>query len=190
MKNKRKTKQKRWKTAFELLKQRKSDEGITLIALVVTIVVLLILAGVSINLVIGNNGIINKAVEAKEQTEQAKVNEQTVMDNLYDEIKTALGELPSTTETIPYFPSDDFAQVAGTNLDNGLVIEDDQGNQYVWIEVPKTEDVYQTAGLEISTFTDAECATIHIRYSRKCMGMDIRIYDPYGSSLRCKGMQW
>ena len=39
----------------------KNNKGITLVALVVTIVVLLILAGVSINLVIGDNGIITKA---------------------------------------------------------------------------------------------------------------------------------
>ena len=39
----------------------KRERGITLIALVVTIVVLLILAGVSLNLVLGNNGIITKA---------------------------------------------------------------------------------------------------------------------------------
>ena len=43
----------------------KKEKGITLIALVVTIVVLLILAGVSINLVIGNNGIITKSKEAR-----------------------------------------------------------------------------------------------------------------------------
>ena len=43
----------------------KKNKGITLVALVVTIVVLLILAGVSINLVLGNNGIIAKAKDAE-----------------------------------------------------------------------------------------------------------------------------
>ena len=47
-----------------------------MIALVVTIIVLLILAGVSINLVLGDNGIITKAKEAKENTELAKVEEE------------------------------------------------------------------------------------------------------------------
>lgn len=42
------------------------EKGITLVALVVTIVVLLILAGVSIRMILGNNGIINKAIDAKE----------------------------------------------------------------------------------------------------------------------------
>ena len=49
----------------------KNKKGITLVALVVTIVVLLILAGVSINLVLGDNGIINKAKEAKEKSAEA-----------------------------------------------------------------------------------------------------------------------
>ena len=48
-----------------------SEKGITLIALIVTIVVLLILAGVSINLVIGDNGIITKAKQAASATEEA-----------------------------------------------------------------------------------------------------------------------
>ena len=43
----------------------KKEKGITLVALVVTIVVLLILAGVSISLVLGNNGIVKKAQDAK-----------------------------------------------------------------------------------------------------------------------------
>ena len=39
----------------------KNSKGITLVALVVTIIVLIILAGISINLVLGENGIITKA---------------------------------------------------------------------------------------------------------------------------------
>ena len=54
----------------------KSNKAITLIALVVTIVVLLILAGVSINLILDNNGIIQKSKDAKEQTRAAKVEEE------------------------------------------------------------------------------------------------------------------
>ena len=50
------------------MRKDSNNEGITLIALVVTIVVLLILAGVSLNLVLGNNGIITKAQDAKLMT--------------------------------------------------------------------------------------------------------------------------
>ncbi len=52
-----------------------NQRGITLIALVVTIVVLLILAGVSISMLTGENGIINQASNAKDATEQARVEE-------------------------------------------------------------------------------------------------------------------
>ena len=48
------------------LKQKfKKNQGITLIALVVTIIVLLILAGISIAMLTGQNGILNRATEAK-----------------------------------------------------------------------------------------------------------------------------
>ena len=53
----------------------KNNKGITLVALVVTIVVLLILAGVSINAVLGDNGIIKKANQAASITKEAEVKE-------------------------------------------------------------------------------------------------------------------
>ena len=53
----------------------KSKKGITIIALVVTIVILLILAGVSINLVLGNNGIVKKAQESKKKYKIAEIYE-------------------------------------------------------------------------------------------------------------------
>lgn len=57
----------------------KREKGITLIALVVTIIVLIILAGISINLVLGENGIITKAKEAKETYEIASLKEEIKM---------------------------------------------------------------------------------------------------------------
>ena len=53
----------------------KKNSGITLIALVVTIIVLLILAGISISMLTGQNGILNKAIEAKEKTQIANEKE-------------------------------------------------------------------------------------------------------------------
>lgn len=58
-----------------------------------------------------------------------------------------------------YLPTG-FSQVEGTTLENGLTIQDSSGNQYVWIEVPKTEEVYSTAGLKIRDFTDEEYTKI------------------------------
>ena len=59
----------------------------------------------------------------------------------------------------PYLPKG-FRQVSGTTLDNGLTIQDGSGNQYVWVEVPKTKEVYPTAGLEITEFTEYEYTAI------------------------------
>ena len=57
----------------------KKGKGITLIALVVTVVVLIILAGITLTLVLGQNGVANKAKEAKNDTEQAQVKEEFQM---------------------------------------------------------------------------------------------------------------
>ena len=60
---------------FSLRKKLKNTKGITLIALVVTIIVLLILAGVSIAMLTGNNGVLTQAKSAKESTRVGEVQE-------------------------------------------------------------------------------------------------------------------
>ena len=62
----RKTMQKKWK-----------EKGVTLIALVITIIVLIILAGVAINALVGEDGIIIQAQKAKDDTEQGKRDEES-----------------------------------------------------------------------------------------------------------------
>lgn len=57
----------------------KSNKGITLVALVVTIIILIILAGVSINMVVGENGLITKAKRVKEEQEIAQITEKLEM---------------------------------------------------------------------------------------------------------------
>ncbi len=66
------------------------NKGITLIALVVTIIVLLILAGVSITAVFGENGIISGAQKAKEKTDEAIKNERKDLTELLDELDSML----------------------------------------------------------------------------------------------------
>lgn len=63
-----------------------SYAGITLVALVVTIIVLLILAGVAISLTIGNNGLFTRAENAANTYKRASVNEQETLNKAYDEI--------------------------------------------------------------------------------------------------------
>ena len=57
------------------MKMKKLNKGITLISLVVTIVVLLILAAISINVVLGKNGIISRTKDARERAEIAEEKE-------------------------------------------------------------------------------------------------------------------
>lgn len=66
-----------------MYKQKKKQTGITLIALIITIIVLIILAGVSINMLVGENGIINMAQKAKNETEQAQKEEEQVLAGLF-----------------------------------------------------------------------------------------------------------
>ena len=129
----------------------KSKKGITLVALVVTIVVLLILAGASINLVLGNNGIIAKAKDAETKSAEASQNDLKGMNGLVSEMEGALAgnggaggsgtgtKVPAeaTAETAPYFPDNTFTKKEGT-IDTGLVIQDASGNEYVWVVVPKS----------------------------------------------------
>ena len=146
----------------------KEMKGITLVALVVTIVVLLILAGVSINLVLGNNGIIDKAKEAQRKSAEATQNDLKGMNGLVSEMEGALAgnggaitKVPAeaTAETAPYFPDNTFTKKEGT-IDTGLVIQDANGNEYVWVVVPRTTAVYKTTGLGKTTFTDTDYTNI------------------------------
>ena len=190
-----------------MLKNYKSTKGITLIALVITIIVLLILAGVSIAMLTGDNGILTQAKEAKEaniagtEKEQIKLAMQSLKmkkqaDNVSttvaaDELQNQLiadgaknvtveagengslvvkyadsknqytvnqngeiaengqipgepdkpgtetgGTLPSTADTKPFLP--DGATVVERDLNKGVVIKDANGNEWTWIEVPKS----------------------------------------------------
>ena len=67
----------------ERKKQNNKERGITLIALVITIIVLLILAGVTIATLFGDNGIITKALEAKQKTEEAAKREQQQLAGIF-----------------------------------------------------------------------------------------------------------
>ena len=72
--------------------KKKKENGITLIALVVTIVILLILSGVTINMLLGENGIIRTAQEAKNTWEGAVSNEQQEIQNLVNELNDIMNE--------------------------------------------------------------------------------------------------
>ncbi|MFR5190435.1 MAG: hypothetical protein ACLTEH_04230, partial [Clostridia bacterium] len=66
---------------------KKQETAITLIALVITIIILIILAGVSINMLVGENGIITQAQKAKENTQIAQEEEQKNLNRLDEQIE-------------------------------------------------------------------------------------------------------
>ena len=135
--------------------------------MVVTIVVLLILAGVTISLLLDENGIIKKSKDARREYGQAKANEQEDLSNLSDMIDEATAEPTpkvnvntkagdnstingkkgnSNNPTIPkgYIPIDTATSTWGDgstapsqdSVNHGLVIKDEQNNEWVWVPVP------------------------------------------------------
>ena len=149
------------------------QNGITLIALVVTIVVLLILAGVSINALFGNSGIIEKAKEAQNKMDKAAENDRKEINELSDWIEEKTGSSNNSetslksyekankdtngmlTENAVYtdnenakvtipkgFKVSDVEETANSDgeqtVSKGLVIQDKDGNEFVWIPVNYT----------------------------------------------------
>ena len=136
--------------------------GITLIALVVTIVVLLILAGVTINALFGDTGIINRAKDAQNKMDQAAENDLKAI-NGFDEWVDGMTSDPHPSNKITVketgekvgkdFQTDTVIaedkngnQVvvpggfkisgdSGESVEQGVVIEDKEGNQFVWVPV-------------------------------------------------------
>ena len=100
--------------------KRKESEGITLIALVVTIIVLLILAGISIQMLTGDNGILQRAGDTKVKTERAEVVENARMDVL-TVITDNKGENPEEGQLIDvfkkYFKNDEIPSELPSDLD-------------------------------------------------------------------------
>ena len=117
----------------------RQKKGITLIALVITIIVLLILAGVTIATLTGDNGLLTKTSKANLETRGASVEERK--------------DLWKTEQNTDNYVEGDTAQSLDELLNElekeGLITPEERiqieenGNEYVWIEVPKS--ITQTA---------------------------------------------
>ena len=135
----------------------KGNKGITLIALVITIIVLLILAGVTIAALSGDNGILKRATEAKEQTNQKNDEEtekiggyESTIDQYVDGNGGGSGSGGSgegtgtnftnvnTSDSNPAGAVPANSTVVEADASKGIVIKDKNNNEWVWIEVPKT----------------------------------------------------
>ena len=149
--------------------------------MVVTIVVLLILAGISLNLVLGQNGIISRAQDARNQTVEGQVNTEKAVNALTDEMEDLIsenensgnggnsGSSQTTVENVVI--PEGYYYVGGTKA-KGIVISDNvadkeldkgkenvrrdlAGNQWVWVPVETPSSLYTTvdAGIELSGST-------------------------------------
>jgi len=131
----------------KMINKFKKNLGITLIALVVTIVVLLILAGISISMLTGQNGILNRAQEAKEKTKKAQIDESDKMVQMEAMVQasgksipnpSSYGENPNAQATADgagkYFALPDGAKYITGTVDTGVVVEI-KGSEFVWVPV-------------------------------------------------------
>ena len=135
----------------------KTNRGITLVALVITIIILLILAGISIS-TLTNTGIFQKAKDAKKASENAEKEQNKTLDNYEKELNkyTSIeltadktGTVLSETDNIELHDKNGAKiivpagfKVVNTDdltVEKGIVVEDSKGNQYVWIPCT-TED--------------------------------------------------
>ena len=149
-------------------KRIQENKGITLIALVVTIVVLIILATVSINAVLGQNGIIGKAKQAKEMYSNSQAAEDAVMKELLDQMEENTKNIDPETgwnlDKVNKVKSEDnvivpvpkgytASTVAGEkSVSSGFVIKEGNDgsktegiNEFVWVPVSNISDIYDEA---------------------------------------------
>ena len=121
------------------MKTRKKEKGITLIALVISIIVLLILAGVTIAALSGDNGILTRAKDAKEKTEQAQKEEEKTLSDIENILGVYKFKNLNIEDTNPAEVVPENSTVLEDDANNGIVIKDSNNNEWVWIEVPKTK---------------------------------------------------
>ena len=149
---------------FYLRKKLKNTKGITLIALVVTIIILLILAGVSIAMLTGNNGILTQGKRAKEETEIAEEKEaislamnalkiQKQVGAKKSGIKVALNNEPK--EEVLDAQCKDVIKLSATST-NSIIITPEELKEEMDKGNPKPESVTQgdDDGLEVTFAAD------------------------------------
>ena len=115
-------------------KMAKERRGVTLIALVITIIVLLILAGVTIAMLTGENGIISKAMQAKTKTEDSKETEEAGLKKIENYINGKSAEAGVVIQDLKSIKSDGTeGEVIGKKISDGAggVVPVPEGFYYV-----------------------------------------------------------
>lgn len=117
------------------------EKGITLIALIVTIVVLLILAGVSISLVTGKNGLIEKAKEGKVKYKEGEQNDTLALDGILEEIDNSAPTIEGYNEN---------KKVNRPKLSKGMIPVKWDSQQNNWVVCSETDlDWYSYDGKKL-----------------------------------------
>ena len=116
------------------------EKGITLIALVITIIILLILAGVSIAMLTGENGILTQAQRAKNETEEARVEEENRITDYEDYISqyTNGGYVESKGVNAPVLK--DNMELVAYDEETGEWEENNSSLSYDYVEGTGTKD--------------------------------------------------
>ena len=158
----------------------KEVRGITIISLVVTIVVLLILAGISINAVIGDNGIIKKAQNSAELTKESEAKEiinRTIMEfyltNEYETLedflntKVSEGRIDKVEKnadgTLKVWKND--YSVTTENKTNSSNNNDNNMNKRIKISITPYEGIYDSCEHEAITNVNVEPTDTTLEYS-------------------------
>ncbi len=125
------------------------QNGITLIALVITIIVLLILAGITVNTLMGNNGILNQANKAKIETERAEIEEmlKLAVTNMRIEYSSTSEHADGETSFNDYFKERETFEEKADYDTNEYVIPPDPENgeeskTYEYIEDVENNETY------------------------------------------------
>ena len=123
-----------------------SNSAITLIALIITIIVLLILAGVTLNMVMGENGLFGKANNAKEQTQKSTAEETIKLAVLENSTKEAAGETALNNTELKADIANKLKELGYTVAEDNNVVtyyEDKTINieDYLKIEKQKTTEI-------------------------------------------------
>ena len=87
----------------------KNNKGITLIALIITIIILIILAGISISILTGQDGLINKAKQGTQNYQNAAIEEQVMLNNLFDDFTTGVAIASGDLEAITHIDNEQAA---------------------------------------------------------------------------------
>ena len=124
------------------MKKTRNAKGITLIALVITIIILLILAGITLNILLGEGGIIQQAEQARDEWERAEIEEKEQM--LKAEAKILETQNNTKHEMLEYYIDGvpipkGFVYKEGTKETGLIIINKEDENEFVWVPKSKEE---------------------------------------------------